>query len=329
MYKHYNNDTKNVFNFLSEFMTNKFYNIVYELSKKYSLKNGLSLSTNYKNIFDSFMDTLIITSKNDEQDKNMNFNLFLNHLYECYKNYSNNQLISINEFITKVNTTFLPENYKNETYIQNKENLSVLFHTLIYTMSKQLYEYILKTPDNIDMVISNRLSGNFLIIQRQCVLILCNIRHDLFEKFKEQDDNIVNFCLENDIIETNPMYIKLKKDNETLKDQLKQVKVAIVKIVKKENYYKEYIEKLHKLIKILSEKEACNTIVEEKSREIVEDKIEETPREVVEEKVEDKYNDLENIFKIEETEEETEEKDNDNNTEIISSIKSDLESLFN
>lgn len=320
VHKHYNNDTKIVFNFLSEFMTNKFYNVVYELSKKYSERNGLSLSINYKNIFDSFMDTLIITSKKDENDKNINFNLFLNHLYECYKTYISSQLLTINEFIVKVNTTFLPNNYKNETYIQNKENLSILFHTLIYTLSKELYEYIMRTPGYVDIIISNRIPENILVIQRECIKILSTMRNDLFEKFKQQDENISNYCIENNVIENSVIYLNLKKENEILKEQIKVIKTAIIKMIKKENYYKSNIEKLVKLINILNLKEKIKeeNVVEDNSAEVVDTEVVDNNTEVVvDNNTEVKADDLEIINET-----------FDENDDIISNIKSDLESLF-
>ena len=251
--KHYNNDSKIIFDFLSDFMTNKFYNIVYELAKKYSIKNGMSISDNYKNIFDSYMDTLVINSSEDEKVKNKLFGVFLTHLYESYKKYVNNQIIPINDFIINVNIAFLPDNYKDDSYTHNKQNLSVLFHTLIYNLSKELYLYI---THNMNMVITNRISENAIILQKECIKILSTIRNDLFIKFEQQDNNVSVEFIENELITNSSLYKELEEQNNILIEQHETMKIAIVKMVQKEKSYKSKIEKLVTLIDILNKKES-------------------------------------------------------------------------
>jgi hypothetical protein len=64
--KHYNHLNKNIFNFLADFFSNKFYTVIYNLSNQYTQKNNLSLEQNYINILDNYLDSLIIKNL-DEQ----------------------------------------------------------------------------------------------------------------------------------------------------------------------------------------------------------------------------------------------------------------------
>jgi hypothetical protein len=249
---HYNAQTKQIFDFLSDFMTNKFYNIVFELAKKYSVKNGLSISDNYKNIFDSYMDTLSINSQEEEECKNQMFSVFLNHLYESYIKYVNNQIISINDFIISVNIAFLPDNYKNDTYIQNKQNLSILFHTLIYNLSKELYIYI---NNNMNHIILDRINENAILLQKECIKSLSVIRNELFIKFEQQDNDINTGLIENDIILNSNVYKELLSNHESNYNQIEKMKKGIIQMLQREKNYKRDIEKLLNLINILTQKQ--------------------------------------------------------------------------
>ena len=258
---HYNSQTKQIFDFLSDFMTNKFYNIVFELAKKYSIKNGLSISNNYKNIFDSYMDTLSINSQEEEECKNQMFSIFLNHLYESYIKYVNNQIISINDFIISVNIAFLPSNYKNDTYIQNKQNLSILFHTLIYNLSKELYIYI---NNHMNHIIFDRINENAILLQKECIKSLSVIRNELFIKFEQQDNDINTGLIENDIILNSNLYNELLSNYELSCNKIEKMKSGIIKMLHREKIYKHDIEKLLNLITILTQKQ--NDIANQLSR---------------------------------------------------------------
>ncbi len=248
---HYNSQTKQIFDFLSDFMTNKFYNIVFELAKKYSIKNGLSISNNYKNIFDSYMDTLTINSKDEEESKNQMFSVFLNHLYESYMKYINNQIISINDFIMSVNISFLPDNYKNDAYIQNKQNLCILFHTLIYNLSKELYIYI---NNNMNIIILNRIPENAILLKKECIKFLSIIRNELFIKFQKQDDDINLGVVENNLIINSDLYQSLLTENKLYLDKIDRLKHGIHILLQKIKNYKQDNEKLLKLINVLNQK---------------------------------------------------------------------------
>ena len=249
---HYNAQTKQIFDFLSDFMTNKFYNIVFVLAKKYSVKNGLSISDNYKNIFDSYMDTLSINSHDEEECKNQMFSVFLNHLYESYIKYVNNQIISINDFIISVNIAFLPDNYKNDTYIQNKQNLSILFHTLIYNLSKEIYIYI---NNHMNHVILDRIDENAILLQKECIKSLSIIRNELFIKFEQQDNDINTGLIENDIILNSNVYKELLSNYESNCNQIEKMKKGIIQMLQREKNYKRDVEKLLNLINILTQKQ--------------------------------------------------------------------------
>lgn len=253
---HYNANTKQIFDFLSDFMTNKFYNVVFELAKSYSVKNGLSISDNYKNIFDSYMDTLSINSEAEEESKNHMFSVFLNHLYESYIKFINNQIISINDFIISVNIAFLPENYKNDAYIQNKQNLSILFHTLIYNLSKELYIYI---NNHINNIIMDRINENAILLRKECIKSLSIIRNELFIKFEQQDNDINSGAVENEIILNNELYKNLHDENLQNKKKIERMKDGIIKLLQREKNYKHDIEKLLKLVNLLVQKNKQNT----------------------------------------------------------------------
>jgi hypothetical protein len=248
---HYNQQTKQIFDFLSDFMTNKFYNIVFELAKKYTIKNGFSISDNYKNIFDSYMDTLSINSREEEVCKNQMFSVFLNHLYDCYTKYVNNQIISINDFIISVNIAFLPDNYKNDTYIQNKQNLSILFHTLIYNLSKELYIYI---NNHMDHIILYRIKENEILLRKECIKSLSVIRNELFIKFEQQDNDINTGVIENDIILNSDIYKGLVIECKSSGNKIVRLKKGIIQMLEKEKNYKRDISKLLNLINALTQK---------------------------------------------------------------------------
>jgi hypothetical protein len=251
---HYNASTQIIFNFLSDFMTNKFYNTVFELSKKYSIKNGLSISDNYKTVFDSYMSTLTINSAEEEDEKNQLFGIFLNHLYESYIKFMNNNILSINDFIIDVNITFLPNNYRNDVYLQNKKNLTTLFYTLIYTFSKKLYGYIM---NNLNELILCRSKENTILIRKECINILSIIRHELFIKFQQQDKNLTTQntnVLDNDLILNSTTYKNLLTKYNNTTEQLNGLKEFIEQSQKKEKTLKTNVIKLLNLIKILSNK---------------------------------------------------------------------------
>tara|TARA_Y100000389_G_scaffold204865_1_gene260262 strand:- start:910 stop:2058 length:1149 start_codon:yes stop_codon:yes gene_type:complete len=253
---HYNVNTKQIFDFLSDFMTNKFYNVVFELAKSYSVKNGLSISDNYKNIFDSYMDTLSINSETEEESKNHMFSVFLNHLYESYIKFINNQIISINDFIISVNIAFLPENYKNDAYIQNKQNLSILFHTLIYNLSKELYIYI---NNHINNIIMDRINENAILLRKECIKSLSIIRNELFIKFEQQDNDINSGAVENEIILNSELYKNLHEENLQNQKKIERMKDGVIKLLQREKNYKHDIEKLLKLVNLLVQKNKQNT----------------------------------------------------------------------
>lgn len=247
---HYNSKTHNVFNFLSGFMADKFYNRIYELSKQYSIKNGLSISDNYKNIFDSYMDTLTINSADEEESKNRMFGFFLEHLYESYTKYINNNILSVNGFIILINGTFLPDSYKDDTYTKNKNNLSILFHTLIYTYSKELYKYI---NSNMDNIILTRVKENYNVLNKQCIHILCDIRSQIFYNFEQHDIHIEKE--DNELILNSELYKDVKKELIKCKSDLNTAKKMLENCTHKENKLKTYITKLIKLINLLSPKD--------------------------------------------------------------------------
>tara|TARA_B110000263_G_C15309314_1_gene512168 strand:- start:972 stop:2174 length:1203 start_codon:yes stop_codon:yes gene_type:complete len=249
---HYNSNTKHIFDFLAEFMTNKFYNVCFELATKYSLNNGLSLSNNYKNILDSYMDTLIINNVDEEAQKNKMFGVFLNHLYDSYVKYVKNNIITINDFLIIINKTFLPDNYKEDIYIKNQKNLSILFHSLIFNLSKYIYDYLL---NNFNIILRDRIHENAFILKKECINFLSIIRSDLFINFNKLDNmENTDALIENDIVINNKLYIDLLLNYNEIKEEYSKMKLLIIKLVKKENIYKDKIQQLFKLIIILNNK---------------------------------------------------------------------------
>ena len=82
--KHYTGLNKNIFNFLADFFSNKFYMVIYNLSTQYTQKNNLSLEQNYINILDNYLDSLIIKNQEEEDKKSKIISNFIKILYDNY-----------------------------------------------------------------------------------------------------------------------------------------------------------------------------------------------------------------------------------------------------
>tara|TARA_B110000259_G_scaffold8993_2_gene9923 strand:- start:2692 stop:3681 length:990 start_codon:yes stop_codon:yes gene_type:complete len=319
---YYNRNTKLIFDFLACFITDKFYNKIYKVAEKHTLTNEVSVSDNYSTIVNGFLDTLVIKNKDEEEEKSKLFGMFLNKLYENYSKYINNEMVNIHDFLLKINTTFLPNNYKDDIYVKSKENLSSMFNTIIYKLSRNLYQHL---SNNIDTLILTRTEGNITIIRKQCVIIMCGIKHDIELKLETEDDdnNNNNEQLNNELLKESEFYKETLEENDKLK---KMIKI----LLERDNKHKSINNKLKeilisnnkKYINYINELKKLNSIKEDVTlSEIVipeEEKNNNTEKKNIE------FTENEDIATIKDDKEEVKE-DDDNYEEV----RVKLDNLFN
>jgi hypothetical protein len=261
--KHYAQTTKKIFNFLAEFFGNKFYNIIYNLSIQYTKKNNLSVEDNYLNIIENYLDSLIIKSKQEEDKKGKIISNFVKILYENYMKYIDNQMIEMDEFLIKIVQSFLPDHHRNEIYIKDKNNVAIMFHTIILNISEDIIDLIKK---NLHLILENRIKENLLILKKDCIYIFCKVKENLennFNKIENNEEDVENeeaIDYEN-IVKNSSLYKELEHEkdnnleekNKYLEDN-KKLKMLIKELILKNNKLNTDIIKLKKLLLILNEK---------------------------------------------------------------------------
>jgi hypothetical protein len=258
--KHRNNTNNIIFKFYSQFFTNKFYNIIYNLAVNYHNKNNLSLSDNYINICDTYIDSLIINDKNEEEKKGKLISNFTKILFESYIEFIDNQIINIDEFILKTVQSFLPSHHHNEIYIKNKKNVSIAFHSIITNISQYIYDFL---KDNLNMVLDARIKENELIIQNECIYILCKIREQLecqFNKIENNEDEDNDTLCYDELIKTSELYINLEKEKINLINENNKFKTFIKELIKNNKKLINDSNQLKKLLQILNNKVKNNII---------------------------------------------------------------------
>ena len=261
--KHYTSITKNIFNFLAEFFGNKFYNIIYNLSIQYTKKNNLSLHDNYINIIDNYLDSLIIKSKQEEDKKGKIISNFVKILYENYMKYIDNQMIEMDEFLIKIVQSFLPDHHRNEIYIKDKNNVAIMFHTIILNISEDIIHFI---KNNLHLILENRVKENLIILKKDCIYIFSKVKENLENNFNKIETDDVENEKDKDvdyeeIVKTSDLYqeIEIEKNNileekNKFLEENKKLKLLIRELMGKNNKLNVDAIKLKKLLLILNQK---------------------------------------------------------------------------
>lgn len=262
--KHYTGLNKNIFNFLADFFSNKFYMVIYNLSTQYTQKNNLSLEQNYINILDNYLDSLIIKNQEEEDKKSKIISNFIKILYDNYMKFIDNQMIEMDDFLLKMVQSYLPNNYREEIYVKDKKNIAIIFHTIITSISEFMVEYIKK---NINLILHNRIKENIIVIKKDFIFIFCKVKENLEINFNKEDNDINDNDDENDdsgidcneMIKNNSLYMELLSKYEVLLNENKKYKLLIKELVNKNNKLNNELIKVKKLLLILNKKIKDNT----------------------------------------------------------------------
>ena len=261
--KHYTPITKNIFNFLAEFFGNKFYNIIYNLSIQYTKKNNLSLYDNYINIIDNYLESLIIKSKQEEDKKGKIISNFVKILYENYMKYIDNQMIEMDDFLVKIVQSFLPDHHRDEIYIKDKNNVAIMFHTIILNISEDIIHFI---KNNLHLILENRVKENLIILKKDCIYIFSKVKENLENNFNKIETDDVENEKDGDvdyeeIVKTSDLYqeLEIEKNNileekNRFLEENKKLKLLIKELMGKNNKLNVDSIKLKKLLLILNQK---------------------------------------------------------------------------
>jgi hypothetical protein len=256
--KHYTNLNKNIFNYLADFFSNKFYIIIYKLSVQYGQKNNLSLEQNYLNILENYIESLIIRSTDEEEKKSKIISNFIRILYESYMKHINNQMIAMDDFLLKIVQSFLPNEHREEIYIKNKNNIAIIFHTIITNISELMVGFI---KENLDLILHNRINENIILIKKDFIFIFCKVKENLELSFNkidheyEQDidkDEVEVDC--DETIKSSDVYKELCQKADSLIDENKKLKYLIKESMNKNNKLNNEMKQLKKLLLILNKK---------------------------------------------------------------------------
>jgi hypothetical protein len=257
--KHYNNLTKNIFNFLADFFTNKFYTVIYNLATQYTQKNNFTLEENYINILDNYLDSLIIKNPEEEEKKSKIISNFIKILYENYMKYINNQMIDMDDFLLKIVQSYLPNNHREEIYVKDKNNIAIIFHTIITSISEYMIEFI---KLNLNLVLQNRVKENLVIIKKDFIYIFCKVKENLEINFNNEEENINNEFSDNEreeinceeMIKNNVFYIALENKYNDTTNENKKLKFLVKELMEKNKKITNDIIKMKKLLVILNNK---------------------------------------------------------------------------
>ena len=209
------NKTKKEIAFLCKYFTDRYYYQIYDIAVYYTKKNSLSLTENYTRIIDSYANSFIVSDKTEEKEKNKVFGSFIKSIYESYMKYIDNQIISIDDFISKINGTFIPDSYKDEIYLQNKSNVSILFHNIVSNIAISLKNYLL---DNINIFV-NRIDENYSILYNECLYIVCSCKNKICLGFNQNKEDDTGYNYEN-LVKNSIFYNELLNKNRIMANDL-------------------------------------------------------------------------------------------------------------
>lgn len=207
--RHYDPRTLSIFDTIGAYFINTFYNDIYKRAQS-MVQEGTA-----KTVTDAYR-ACIYNFMNGIKDRRDIYNSVVTKLHEYYRKISGFSSITLGDFIDKVVSKFVPEQYFRDLTSDNKDN--ILHDTIVYAVN-QLGAFMLGR-ESIKMVIDDHTNEyNITLLQDKSMDIFATKREDYFARFAKtivKSNTNGNLVSEEVLEQLKMMYVAEKKQRYTL-----------------------------------------------------------------------------------------------------------------